>query len=189
MPFKIQPPYYQVWRSMIERCRNPRFHQWMDYGGRGIKVCARWQSYKAWAADMGERPTGYVLDRINNDGDYSPENCQWASRKQSQRNRRVTKWVRIEGRDYRAADLAEASGLKSDTIVARAVAGLPYSAVISPERRVNTDGLAIGGAANGARQSAKTHCKNGHPFNEENTYTYVYRGSRRRQCRACRRHG
>lgn len=183
MPFKEIPPYYHVWRSMKDRCLNPNSKAYPDYGGRGISICDSWlNDYRQFAEDMGERPKGYSLDRIDNDGDYSPENCKWSSRKEQQRNQRVTRMVVIEGKEYRAVDLADISGLKTDSIVERADQNLSYEEVICPKKRVFTDGLALGGKANGKRQQSKTHCPQGHPYDAANT-RYSKEGFRR--CRAC----
>lgn len=133
---------------------------------------------------MGERPPGASLDRIDNDGPYSPENCRWATRTQQQRNQRCTRHVTIEGLKYRAADLADISGLKTDTIVERANQGLAYNEVIAPDKRIFKDGLALGGVANGARQKAKTHCPNGHEYSPENTGINSKGWRRCRRCHA-----
>jgi hypothetical protein len=79
---------YGVWQAMIHRCTNPRNPQFKDYGGRGITVCERWRKYVNFSRDMGPRPLGLTLDRINNDGNYEPGNCRWATRSEQQRNSR-----------------------------------------------------------------------------------------------------
>lgn len=148
MPFKNPHPLYCVWHSMKERCRNPRFRQWMDYGGRGITVCDEWKTdFHRFVADMGPRPDGYVIDRIDNDAGYSPANCRWASKRDSQNNRRVTVRLEIEGRSYLLADLARMSGLKPDTIKDRAQKLTTLAEILSPERRRDMSGLALGGPA------------------------------------------
>lgn len=80
---------------MLQRCNNPRRASWVHYGGRGIRVCERWLSFVNFLADMGERPAGLTLERVNNDGNYEPDNCRWASAKEQVLNTRRTKMVTI----------------------------------------------------------------------------------------------
>ena len=85
-------PEYKVWIKMRNRCNNPKNDGFATYGGRGIKVCSRWNDFKYFISDMGERPTPkHQIDRINNDDDYSPENCRWVLPNVNARNRSTTK--------------------------------------------------------------------------------------------------
>lgn len=82
-------PIYKVWHSMRQRCHNPKASSYKWYGSRGIKVCERWHIFENFLADMGERPDGMTIDRINNAGDYEPGNCRWVSHFVNCQNRRV----------------------------------------------------------------------------------------------------
>jgi hypothetical protein len=82
---------YKSWMRMKARCHNPRNIGWKDYGGRGICVCPQWQRFEGFLTDMGERPTGTTLERINVDGDYELANCRWATPLEQGANRRPRK--------------------------------------------------------------------------------------------------
>jgi hypothetical protein len=84
-------PEYLSWKSMIQRCFNPKATGYDRYGACGISVCDRWRLFENFLADMGERPAGHSLDRIDNDGDYEPGNVRWATREQQANNKRPRK--------------------------------------------------------------------------------------------------
>lgn len=112
---------------MMARCENPGKPEYPHYGGRGIKVCERWHSFEAFYTDMSSSyEEGLTLDRIDNDLDYSPENCRWATRKEQTRNRRCTVFVDCEpfGR-IPLAELNELTGIGYDRLHCRLVAGKP----------------------------------------------------------------
>lgn len=79
---------FATWKMMWRRCTDEEYKQYKDYGGRGIAVCDRWKSFEHFAQDMGTRPEGMTLDRKNNDGNYEPGNCRWATRKEQIANQR-----------------------------------------------------------------------------------------------------
>ena len=83
-----QTPTYNSWASMRSRCNNPRNQDYAGYGGRGITVCERWNSFEAFFADMGEMPEGYSIERVNVNGNYEPSNCKWIPMAEQALNRR-----------------------------------------------------------------------------------------------------
>lgn len=84
-------PTWISWMAMRNRCARATWHAFKHYGGRGITVCARWQKFENFYVDMGERPPGMSLDRINPNGNYTPRNCRWADAKTQAHNRRKAK--------------------------------------------------------------------------------------------------
>ena len=84
---------YGSWKAMLERCRNPNNSHYRHYGGRGIAVCDRWNRFEEFLSDMGRRPEGKTIDRINNDGNYEPSNCRWATDAEQRANKRTRRQV------------------------------------------------------------------------------------------------
>lgn len=106
-------PEYQLWLAMRQRCMNPRQRQYKDYGGRGIKVHPRWDSFENFYADMGPRPfEGAILDRQHNDGDYKPGNVVWSTAKESGRNKRDTLRFLFKGKQRTIGEIADLTGRK-----------------------------------------------------------------------------
>lgn len=130
---RSRSPEYQSWQHIKSRCHNPRDAAYANYGGRGIAVCARWrESFVAFFDDMGLRPSsGHSIDRINNDGNYEPGNCRWATETQQARNMRTN--VPVPGLASSIAGAAELTGLNRDMLRARIHRGLTPEQVISPE--------------------------------------------------------
>ncbi|CZY44048.1 hypothetical protein ACLB5K_004550 [Enterobacter hormaechei] len=116
---KETSPSYISWLSMQRRCNNPGDAYYADYGGRGITVCARWGNFEAFLKDMGERPTGHTLDRIDVDKGYSPNNCRWATPKDQARNRRNNHMLDTPAGRMCITKAAETYGVKVKTIAHR----------------------------------------------------------------------
>lgn len=107
---------YQSWFAMKQRCTNPNNKRWKEYGDRGITFCERWDQFTNFLEDMGERPKGMTLDRIDNDSDYSPSNCAWASANAQARNKRNTQFLMVNGRRLSFASACEEYGLNYQTM-------------------------------------------------------------------------
>lgn len=113
-------PEHYAWCNMRGRCENPTDLAYSRYGGRGIKVCERWHIFENFLADMGKRPTAHhSLDRIDNDGDYCPENCRWATRRQQTNNRRGNRILTHNGESLTVSQWSRKLGIKTATIISR----------------------------------------------------------------------
>lgn len=111
---------YACWVSMKGRCSNPKTESYALYGGRGITVCKRWQSFENFLADMGEMPDGMTIDRIDGDGNYDPSNCRWADWDTQENNRRNNRRVVINGVNLTVAQASRELGISQSTISSRA---------------------------------------------------------------------
>ncbi len=118
---------YIIWQGMHWRCSNPSNTAYEHYGGRGIKVCERWNEFLAFLEDMGEQPEGLSIDRYpDNNGDYEPGNCRWASPSEQNRNKRSNHMLTHNGESLCLEDWAERTGIQNSTIRMRLKSG--YSA-------------------------------------------------------------
>jgi hypothetical protein len=112
-------PTYKVWDHMMGRCTNENDGGYVDYGGRGIKVCDRWYSFANFVADMGIKPEGLEIDRMDNAGDYTPENCRWVTRKVNCRNTRSNRYITLGDVTKCLVEWEEETGIPKDTIRSR----------------------------------------------------------------------
>lgn len=111
---------YAVWQNMKSRCCNPKSKAWGRYGGRGIQICQRWlESFDNFVSDMGPRPHGKTLDRLDNNKGYSPDNCRWVTYGENNRNKRNTVWIEYDGVTMSLSDWAERLGLNYGTLLSR----------------------------------------------------------------------
>lgn len=111
---------YFTWRSMKARCTDPGVRYYEKYGGRGIKVCERWLNYENFLSDMGRKPSkAHSLDRVDNDGDYTPENCRWATKSEQTRNRSTSVWIEFNGKSQLMGDWAAELGISYSVLYMR----------------------------------------------------------------------
>lgn len=110
---------YNVWSAMMQRCYNENNPSYHNYGGRGIKVCERWHNYSSFIKDIGNRPKGGTLDRINNNGNYEPKNCRWVDMKTQQNNRRNNRIIVHNGKEYTVSELARIYGVEREILFDR----------------------------------------------------------------------
>lgn len=126
---------YSTWSGMIARCYNSSNLAYANYGGRGITVCDEWRgSFGKFYADMGPRPSSnHSLDRIDNDGNYSKNNCRWASRDQQGTNKRTNVRISFNGENLTATEWSKKTGIKMGTIIQRLKSGRSLEEVFSPD--------------------------------------------------------
>jgi hypothetical protein len=120
-PTRIYHPLYGIWRGIWRRCTDAKEESYPNYGGRGIKVCDAWRDFFQFCKDMGPRPPGLTIERINNDGDYTAENCKWATYKEQKRNTRTSHLITYNGETHCLLDWAEILGITRGTLRNRLV--------------------------------------------------------------------
>lgn len=127
---------WYIWRDMIKRCHNTAAKDYPRYGGRGVHVCDSWKaSFDAFLADMGERPDGRTIDRIDGSRGYEPGNCRWASDAEQRRNKSTVRYVGFRGEQVAIQDLAHRFGIPYDTLWQRLKRWDVERAVATPVRQ------------------------------------------------------
>lgn len=135
---------YRSWKSMWDRCRNPANVKFQNYGGRGIDVCDEWKDFSRFFGDMGDRPDGATLDRVNSDLGYCAENCRWSTVLQQANNSRTNRIVTANGESHTVTEWARITGLAESAIRYRLRAGWSEEdAVLTPKMRHWRDGRTI----------------------------------------------
>lgn len=131
---------YTTWAQMKARCLNPEHKSYANYGGRGIQVCREWLEFGQFFADMGRKPKGASLDRIDNDGHYEPGNCRWATNTQQARNRRKTRHYTMDGKTLTRGEWAARYDLSRETLIGRLNRGWPLRKALTtpPDSRKAT---------------------------------------------------
>jgi hypothetical protein len=125
-------PEFRAWRGMKDRCYNPKHESYANYGGRGIIVCDAWVcNFVQFFAEMGPRPSAkHSIDRIDNDGPYSPDNCRWATRLEQEANKRSNKVVEVNGDKVCLAEAARRLGLNENLVRSRVRRGRPIAGIV-----------------------------------------------------------
>lgn len=141
-------PIYDIWRNMIARCYDPNSTSYGSYGGRGITVCSRWlvglpnkKPHKLFTLDMGPRPSeNHSLERINNEDNYYPANCKWATQQEQCRNRRSNRMLTHDGQTRCMSEWAELLGVSKGFIHRRLANGWTIEAALTHPKKQNKYG-------------------------------------------------
>lgn len=148
---------YNIWVNMRRRCHDPSSHAYVDYGARGIAVCDRWMNdVAAFSADMGPRPSPkHMVERVNNDLGYSPENCIWATQKEQANNRRTTRLITYKGKTQCLLDWSKEIGVDHKTLERRIAKGWSLEVALSPSKFLKRRELSL----RGRTQSISEWCR------------------------------
>jgi hypothetical protein len=148
-------PEYKSWQQMLGRCYTPTNAKYKNYGARGIAVCGEWRDcFESFLADMGRKPSNkHTLDRIDNDGNYEPSNCRWATNREQSRNRRSNLLIEYKGRTQTLAGWIEELRLNDSMVRARIMRGIPPETAFTNKRLVSAyTGERIKAIRRGGRQ-------------------------------------
>lgn len=124
---------HQTWMNMIRRCTDERATHYKEYGGRGIGVCDRWRVFENFIFDMGIQPDFMTIERIDNNGNYTPENCIWKTKKEQANNRRSNRNITFNCVTKTLSEWAETTGIKRETISYRLKKGWPIERALNPD--------------------------------------------------------
>lgn len=128
-------PLFEIWRGIIRRCCCETATEWPRYGGRGITICDRWKSFENFTKDMSPRPSiNHSIDRINNDGNYEPSNCRWATRREQQLNTRTNVFVTFRNKTQTLSEWSHEFGIPQYLVHQRYHAGIPLEIVFTKGR-------------------------------------------------------
>ena len=133
-------PTYKTWCLMTSRCKNSSDSRYSDYGGRGIKIDTRWKDFKNFLADMGVKPSGLTIDRIDNNGHYTKDNCRWSNNKQQCLNRRSNVFLTAAGKTLTLSQWSEITGIDAETISFRVKSGWSHDKALTKPVRGKTPG-------------------------------------------------
>lgn len=128
-------PTWVTWQGLVQRCNNPKAPGFHRYGGRGITVCARWLKFANFLADMGIRPKGYTIERIDNNGGYHPGNCKWATYKEQENNKSTNKHLTFNGLTLTLSQWADKTGIYYNTIRQRIARQWPIERILTEPTR------------------------------------------------------
>lgn len=124
--------FYWIWNAMKNRCDNPKFKQFKDYGGRGINYCDEWRNFKNFEADMKNGyEYGLTLDRIDTDKNYCKENCKWSTHKEQNNNKRCCHWITYDGQTKTLSQWADLLGIKFGTMRSRFYRGMTDKQILN----------------------------------------------------------
>lgn len=125
---------YTIWNLIKQRCFNPKNPGYKNYGGRGVGMCDKWRySFESFFQDMGERPKGFQIDRIDNDGNYEPENCRWATQDTQARNKRNNRRITLNGENKLLIEWSEIKRISISTFYRRLKQGMSETDALRPK--------------------------------------------------------